>query len=98
VAAVGDADKSINWRGYAAWGSFLCGSVGLVLTVAIGLYIDYAQRRPFDRWEALYLLATTSVSLIGIILGAIGKETPRIAGLVMSTLILLVVPGAAVAQ
>jgi hypothetical protein len=90
-------DAKREWRSYAAWGSLLCGSVGLVLTVAVAIYIDFGQERPFDVWEARYFITAAPVSFLGVILGAIGKDTPRMAGLVLSTLVLLRVLGGAFA-
>jgi hypothetical protein len=88
----------IDWRSYAAWGSLVCGMLGLGLTIAIALYIDFGQKHPFDRWEARYFFVAAPISLLGVVLGAIGKDTPRIAGLVLSACILLRVLGAAVSM
>jgi hypothetical protein len=58
----------------------------------------FGQEHRFDRWEAWYFFVTAPMSLLGVILGAIGKETPRIPGLVLSACILLRVLGAAVSM
>ncbi|HEY6374251.1 MAG TPA: hypothetical protein VIX90_01880 [Edaphobacter sp.] len=93
-----DAENKGDWRGYAAWGSLLCGILGLVFTIAISVYVDFGQKHSFDPWESRYLFLTVPISFLGVILGAIGKETPRIAGLVLSACILLRVIGASVAM
>jgi hypothetical protein len=58
-----------DWCSYAAWGSFLCGAVGLLLTLGVWFYIDFNQRRPYDAWEARYYLYATPISFLGITLG-----------------------------
>ncbi len=92
-----DLDARRDWRSYAAWGSFLCGSIGLVLTIAITIYIDFSQKSPFDVWEARYFITAAPISFLGVILGAVGRDTPRMAGLVLSAGVLLRVVGGAVA-
>lgn len=92
------ADNKRNWRGYAAWGSLLCGIIGLVLTIAIAVYIDFGQKHPFDPWEARYFFVAAPICFLGVILGAIGKDTPRLLGLVLSACVLLRVLGAAVSM
>jgi hypothetical protein len=87
-----------HWRNYAAWGSFFCGVVGLVLTIAVFVYIDFGQKRPYDAWEARYILLAAPISFCGVILGLLGKDTPRTVGLVLSSCVLLRVLGAAVAM
>jgi hypothetical protein len=88
----------VKWRRYAAWGSLICGVTGLLSTVAVYVYIDSFQKRPYDAWEARYFLYTAPVVFLGVLLGALGKETPRIAGLVLSACVLLRLLGAAVAM
>jgi hypothetical protein len=90
-------DIKRDWRGYAAWGSLLCGTVGLILTIIISLHFDFGQNHTFDAWEAGYFGLAAPVSFLGVILGAIGKDSPRIPGLILSSLILLRVLGAAMA-
>jgi NADH:ubiquinone oxidoreductase subunit 6 (subunit J) len=85
-------------RSYAAWGSFLCGAVGLLLTFAVFFYIDFSQKRPHDAWEARYFLFAKPITFLGVILGILGKDTPRIAGLVLSACVLLRVLGAVMAM
>jgi len=92
------ADDKRDWRGYAAWGSLLCGILGLVFTIAIAVYIEFGQKHPFDPWEARYFFVAAPTSFLGVVLGAIGKDTPRIPGLVLSACILLRVLGAAVSM
>jgi hypothetical protein len=92
------ADNKRDWRGYAAWGSLLCGILGLVSTIAVTVYIDFAQKHPFDSWEARYFFVAAPISLLGVILGAIGKDTPRLLGLVLSACVLLRILGAAVSM
>ena len=86
------------WRSYAAWGSLLCGILGLVFTIALAAYIDFGNNHPFNPWEARYFFVVAPLSLIGVILGAIGKDSPRILGLVLSACILLRVLGATVSM
>jgi hypothetical protein len=93
-----DHEDDKNWRGYAAWGSMLCGIIGLLFTMAVVVYIDFGQRHPYDAWEARYFLVAAPTSFLGVILGPIGKDTPRIPGLVLSACILLRVLGAAVSR
>jgi hypothetical protein len=87
-----------DWRNYAAWGGFVCGAVGLLLTLAMFVYADFINRRPSNAWEARYFLLAAPISFLGVILGLIGKDTPRMAGLVLSACVLLRVLGAAVAM
>lgn len=93
-----DEDVKRDWRGYAAWGSLLCGILGLVFTITVALYIDFGQKHPFDPWESRYFLVTAPISFLGIILGAIGKESPRVLGLCLSACVLLRLLGAALAM
>jgi hypothetical protein len=93
-----DAENKRDWRGYAAWGSLLCGILGLVFTIAISVYVDFEQKHLFGLWEARYFILTAPISFLGVILGAVGKETPRTTGLALSACILLRVIGAAVAM
>jgi hypothetical protein len=92
------AERCVDWRGYAAWGSLLCGALGLVLTIAAAVYIDFGQKHAYDAWEARYLLVTAPIAFLGVILGMLGKETPRIFGLILSACILLRVLGGAFAM
>ena len=92
------ADEKRDWRGYAAWGSLLCGIIALIVTIAIGVYIEFGQKHPYDAWEARYFFVAAPISFLGVILGAIGKDTPRIPGLVLSACILLRVLGAAASR
>jgi hypothetical protein len=47
--------------------------------------------RPFERpWFGWYLLLTGPVSILGLILGMIGKDSPRVVGVVLSGSMLFV--------
>ena len=84
-----------DWRGYASWGSLLSGILSLIFTIAITVYIEFVQRHTHDAWEARYFFLAAPMSFLGIILGTIGKDTPRIPGLVLSACIFVRVLGAA---
>jgi hypothetical protein len=51
-----------DWRSCAAWGSLICGLLGLLLTLAAFIYADFIQKRPYDIWEARYILLATPIS------------------------------------
>ena len=89
------ADDKRDWRGYASWGSLLCGILSLIFTIAITVYIEFGQKHTHDDWEARYFFLTAPMSFLGIILGTIGKDTSRIPGLVLSACIFVRVLGAA---
>ena len=89
------ADDKRDWRGYASWGSLLCGILSLIFTIAVTVYIEFGQKHTHDAWEARYFFLAAPVSFSGIVLGSIGKDTPRIPGLVLSACIFLRVLGAA---
>ena len=67
------ADDKRDWRGYASWGSLLCGILSLIFTIAITVYIEFGQKHTHDAWEARYFFLTAPMSFLGIILGTIGK-------------------------
>jgi hypothetical protein len=71
-----DAEEKRDWRGYAAWGSFLCGALSLVTDMAIEVSMEYAPKMPHSPWEVRYFLFTAPISFLGIVLGLLGKDTP----------------------
>jgi hypothetical protein len=73
------------WREYAAWGSLFCGLITLVGSLAIGTLGD-----PRLDW---YLLIAVVIAVLGLILGAIRKDSPRKAGLILSGSMLLILIG-----
>lgn len=83
-----EQNASRNWRGYAAWGSLGCGAAGVIMTIGIMAYIDLSQKHPYDKWESGYFLVGLPISMLGVILGCCGKDTPRGVGLVLSSLVL----------
>lgn len=91
-----DAEEKRDWRGYAAWGSFLCGALSLVTDMAIEVSMEYAPKMPHSPWEVRYFLFTAPISFLGIVLGLLGKDTPRAAGLALSIGVFLRVLAAAV--
>ena len=70
--------------------SLVCATVTLLFTTAMTIYVRACQQRPYDTWEARYLLATTVLSVLGIAFAAIGKTSPRLLGHTISTFTLLV--------
>ena len=73
------------WREYAAWGSLSCGLITLVGSLVIGTLGD-----PRLGW---YLLIAVAIAVLGLILGAVAKDSPRKAGLILSGSMLLILIG-----
>jgi heme/copper-type cytochrome/quinol oxidase subunit 3 len=92
--------KSAEGRGglrWPDWGSLTCGSVALLLTSVMTIYSNEAQKRPYDRWESLYLCFTSLLRFLGIVLGLLavvsaiaGKRKPRVIGFLTSVFTLLI--------
>lgn len=79
------SSRRFAWRECAAWGSLVCGLVTLLGSLTIGIL-----RNPKFDW---YLLLLVAVAVLGLILGTIGKESPRSSGLILSGSMLLVLIG-----
>jgi hypothetical protein len=75
-----------------------CGLIGLSFTVAFMLHAENVHNAARDPWIAWYVFATTPISLLGVVLGIVGKEPPRAVGLILSACILLRVVGGAIAM
>ena len=82
--------KPLLGRQWLSRGSLGCASLALLFTTAMTIYVRVGQRRPYDIWESRYLLVTTIVSLLGIVLASFGKATPRLIGLLTSIFTLLI--------
>jgi hypothetical protein len=80
-----DSSERMAWREYAAWGSLVCGLIALLGSLAVGTVGD-----PRLDW---YLLLAVPIAVLGLIFGAVGKDSPRPAGLVLSGSMLLILIG-----
>jgi hypothetical protein len=87
---VDDSSQRSAWREYAAWGSLVCGPIALLGSLAAGIHSDHFSDRLKDPWFGWYLLLTGPVSILGLTLRIIGKDSPRVAGVVLSGSMLLV--------
>jgi hypothetical protein len=85
-----DSSQRLPWRDCAAWGSLFCGLIALLGSLAAGIHSDHLSDRLKDPWFGWYLLLTGPVSILGLALGIIGKDSPRLAGVVLSGSMLLV--------
>ena len=54
------------------------------------IYVRLGQRHPYDAWGSRYLLATTLISVVGVLLASLGKAAPRLIGLFTSLFTLLI--------
>lgn len=54
------------------------------------VYSWFMQKHPYDRLESKYLFYTSTLSLLGVLLGIAGKSKPRLVGLVTSVFTLLI--------
>ena len=77
-------------RHWLALGSLICASIALTLTTGMTVYSKVWQRHPYDRLEGQYLFYATCISLVGIVLAAVGKRNSRIIGLLTSIFTLVV--------
>jgi hypothetical protein len=82
-----------NWRQCAAWASLFCGIFALFAGLVAGAHSDQFSNRLHDPWFGWYLVFAIPATLLGLILGAIGRESPRTLGLILSGSILLVLFG-----
>ena len=85
-------------RTWLAWGSLICGSITLALTAGMTVYSWSGwQRYAYDKPEYDYVAWTICISLLGIVLGIVGKRSPRLIGLLASvaTLSLAILDAAA---
>jgi hypothetical protein len=91
-----------DWRTYSEWGSLICGLLAVLTTVVFFVHANLSppanDPSPISPAESIWMMAAFPVSLIGFMLGTLGKEVPRIAGLVMcgSVLLLLLLASIAV--
>jgi hypothetical protein len=83
------------WREYAAWGSLFCGLIALLGSLAAGIHSDHLSDRLKDPWFGWYLLLTGPVSILGLTLGIIGKDSRRVAGVVLSAMLLVLIASVA---
>jgi hypothetical protein len=81
---VDDSSQPSVWREYAAWGSLFCGLIALLGSLAAGIHSDHFSDRLNDPWFGWYLLLTGPVSILGLLLGTIGKHPPRALGVFLS--------------
>jgi hypothetical protein len=90
---VDDSSQRPAWREYAAWGSLTCGLTALLGSLAVGIHSEHLADRLKDPWFGWYLLLAVPIAVLGLILGAVGKESPRVAGLILSGSMLLILIG-----
>jgi hypothetical protein len=88
-----DSSQRLPWREYAAWASLLCGLAALLISIAAGIHSDQFSDRLKDPWFVWYLLLAGPVSILGLISGIIGRDSPRVAGVVLSGSMLLALIG-----
>lgn len=86
-------DTKPIWLPYTAQGSLFCGLIAAFLTFAFMIHLDFSAGAPDDRWTGLYFLVAAPISLLGVILGVVGKDPPRKLGLILSGCVLLWVLG-----
>lgn len=77
-------------REWIARASLACGSLTLLFTAAMTVYVRVSKQKPYDVWESRYLLWTAAFSLLDITLAFFGKAAPRLAGLSISLFTLLI--------
>jgi hypothetical protein len=92
---VDDSSQRLAWREHAALGSLVCGLIALLGSLAAGIHSDHFSDRLNDPWFGWYLLLTGPVSILGLIFGIIGKDSPRVADVVLSGSMLSVLTGCA---
>jgi hypothetical protein len=65
----------------------------LIAGLVAGTLSDHASNRLHDSWFRWYLVFAVPITVLGLIFGAIGKDSPRTAGLILSGSMLLLLFG-----
>jgi hypothetical protein len=91
-------EVSKDWRTYSAWGSLICGLFVAIATVVFFAYPKPVNDpQPVSLPESVWMLTTFPISLVGFILGTLGRESVRITGLVICGCALLLLLLASIA-
>ena len=92
-------EVSKDWRTHCAWGSLICGLLGVIATVVFFAYPKPVHDpSPVSLPESVWMMTTFPISLGGFILGTLGRKSVGITGLVIcgSALLLLLLASIAV--
>jgi hypothetical protein len=89
---------SKDWRTYSAWGSLTCALLAVIATAVFFAYPKPVNDpSPVNGPEAIWMLATFPISLLGFGLGVLQRNVLGIAGLVICGCALLLLLLASIA-